>query len=1018
VTIGFRLLIHLCPPLSAAMPIHAHTFFSLRYGTMPAEDALQRAAESGYDTMLLADINNTSTALDFVRLAPKHGVRPLLGVDFRNGAQRVFLAIARNNAGWEQICCLLSASFASGADIAQRAPVMSDVMVVYPFNTFSSEPFDLYVNEYVGVESRDINRWRFAEVARIPGKSLAAATFTFRDKRDFNAHRLLRAIDNNVLLSKLPSSEQAPETDRWIPRADLQESFAQFPELWANTQNLMDQCQIDFALGSGAPAQNKRTFTQSEDEDAALIARLCHESLPQRYTDASPAIIERLDKELSIIREKGYLAYFLIAHDLCAYARSRDFYYVGRGSGANSLAAYLLRITDVDPIELDLYFERFINLYRQNPPDFDLDFSWTDREEITQYLFDKYENVSLLAAYGTFQYRAVIRELGKVFGLTNDEMDVLASGKFNKADLDELSTLTLKYSTYIQDFPNLLSIHAGGVLITECPIEQFTATFMPPKGFPTAMFDMVVAEDAGIYKFDILSQRGLGKIKDTLELVKTNQPDADIEDIHNVSLFKQDLKVKEMLQSARAIGCFYVESPAMRMLLTKLRVEDYLGLVAASSIIRPGVARSGMMRQFIIRHRQPERRADAPAALLAIMPETYGVMVYQEDVIKVAHHFAGLDLGEADVLRRGMSGKFRSRDEFEKAREAFFEKAVLRGHAPDLVAEVWRQVESFAGYAFAKGHSASYAVESYQSLYLKAYFPIEYMTATLNNGGGFYSPELYVHEARLHGARISAPDANRSGALARVIGKEIILGFGMVKGLEHATIETLLGERQRSGTFDDLDDYISRCRPGCEQAVLLVRVGAFGFTGQMKKALLWRVYALLGHDKPPAVHPVLFKQPAKAIKIPQLEAHIIEDAYDELDLLGFPLCSPFDMLAEPLKAHTSARDLARMVGQSVVVAGYLITLKPTKTADGRYMYFGTLLDIHGEWLDTVHFPPAVAAQPFRGKGIYLIGGKAVEEFGALSVEVEWVQKQNLMPDPRLDSLRIGEGREKRARLER
>ena len=399
--------------------------------------------------------------------------------------------------------------------------------------------------------------------------------------------------------------------------------------------------------------------------------------------------------------------------------------------------AYLLRITDVDPLELDLYFERFINLYRKNPPDFDIDFSWKDRDDIVRYLFERYPHTAWLCTYNTFQYRATIRELGKVFGLPKSEIDLLSSGKFYFDKLDQFSRLVLRYSKYIQGLPSHLSVHSGGIVISERPMTWYSATFLPPKGYPTTQFSMMEAEDVGLYKFDILSQRGLGKIHDCLEVIAYNRPEEPPHDIHDVAHFKQDAKVRQLLLDGKALGCFYVESPAMRMLMAKLKVETYLELVAASSIIRPGVAQSGMMREYILRHRNPERRKEAHPILLEIMPETYGVMVYQEDVIKVAHHFAGLSLAEADVLRRGMSGKFRSREEFLRVQEQFVGNCTKKGYEEKLTLDVWRQIESFAGYAFSKGHSASYAVESYQSLYLKAHYPLEYMTATINNFGGY-----------------------------------------------------------------------------------------------------------------------------------------------------------------------------------------------------------------------------------------------------------------------------------------
>lgn len=312
--------------------------------------------------------------------------------------------------------------------------------------------------------------------------------------------------------------------------------------------------------------------------------------------------------ELEIIEKMGFISYFLMNWDIVSYARSRGYFYVGRGSGANSIVAYLLRITNVDPIELDLYFERFINLFRTNPPDFDIDFSWTDRDDVTAYIFKRFKHVALVATYNTFQYRAVIRELGKVFGLPKTEIDQLSRGYVSSFETNHLVQLVLKYGNYIHGFPSHLSIHASGIIIAEKPINFFTATFMPPKGYPTIQFDMHVCEDVGLFKFDILSQRGLGKIKDAIGIIKQNHPDDPDFDIDDLERFKSDKLIKQLLITANAIGCFYVESPAMRMLLKKLQVDNYLGLVAASSVIRPGVAKSGMMQAYIQRYRHPEKR--------------------------------------------------------------------------------------------------------------------------------------------------------------------------------------------------------------------------------------------------------------------------------------------------------------------------------------------------------------------------------------------------------------------------
>ncbi len=769
----------------------------------------------------------------------------------------------------------------------------------------------------------------------------------------------------------------------------------------ANAQQLLGRCAIRFVFGHLQEHKNLKTYTGSEARDFALMKRMCYRGLPYRYPQANKKIHDRLEKELAIIQEKNFVSYFLINCKIVSYARRKGYFYVGRGSGANSIAAYLMRITDVDPIDLDLYFERFINLYRKNPPDFDIDFSWKDREDITRFIFEYFGKkvpgrVALLATYSTFQYRATVRELGKVFGLPPHEIDRLVLGE---APADKLSKLVLQYGGLIAGFPSHLSIHAGGILIAEQSIYHFTATSLPPKGFPVTHFDMLIAEDVGLYKFDILAQRGLGKIKDCIEMVYENHPGHPPIDIHDFKRLKEDARIKELLREAKAIGCFYVESPAMRMLLRKLRVDHYLGLVAASSVIRPGVAKSGMMREYILRFRYPERRKEAHPVLWDIMPETYGVMVYQEDVIKVAHYFAGLDLGEADVLRRGMSGKFRSREEFQKIEDKYFDNCKRMGHSPELASEVWRQIQSFAGYAFAKGHSASYAVESYQSLFLKAYYPLEYMTCTINNGGGFYSMELYLHEARMHGGTVEAPCVNSSEALCCIAGITIYIGLGFIKDVEDRLVRDLLWARQE-GTFTSLDNFVKRVPVSLEQAMLLIRAGAFRCMGKSKKDLFWEAHFLLGHHKKSKPVRGLFDVPARQFALPELSTYAHEDSFDELELLGYPLCNPFELLKEPPPSTLLASDLPRYLNQTVTICGYLVSIKNTRTANKDRMNFGTFTDPAGQFIDTVHFPQSATRFPFRGRGIYVICGKVTEEFDFYALEVSSMKKLPFIDDPR------------------
>ena len=980
------------------MYINTHSWFSLRYGVLSPRQVLEQAKSAGFDCLALTDINSTSAVLDFVRLSSHFGIRPVVGVDFRQGVQQRYVALACNNDGYQQICEFLSTHLAKANPFPKRAPALRDTVMIYPLRAWDGHRLKSY--ERLGVGLEDLNHLR-VHAKKYPLDHLVILqAASFRGKKDWNAHRLLRAIDNNVLLSKLPAAEWALESDRWMAMEDLLKQYEDFPNLIYNTRFLLDMCRISFEFGEQYPHKNLRSYTGNEALDFRFMRKLCYDHLTYRYPNPSDQVLTRLEKELEIIRQKRYVSYFLINWKILKYARSKGYFYVGRGSGANSLVAYILRITDVDPVELDLYFERFINLYRRNPPDFDIDFSWADRDDIIRFIFSRFPNVALLGTYITFQFKALVRELGKVFGLPKEEIDVLSKGRFDVERLDQMALLVLQYAAQLQDIPNHLSIHAGGIIISERLISNFTATFMPPKGFPTTMFDMVVAEDAGLYKFDILSQRGLGKIRETLDIVAYNHPEKEPIDIHDLKRFKEDERIKQMLRTGAAIGCFYVESPAMRSLMKKLQVDDYLGLVAASSVIRPGVSSSGMMREYILRYRYPEKRKDAHPIMLKIMPETFGVMVYQEDVIKVAHYFAGLSLAEADVLRRGMSGKFRGREEFEQIQLKFFDNCKKKGYPDTLTKEIWRQIESFAGYAFAKGHSASYAVESYQSLFLKAYFPIEYMVATLNNAGGFYSAEHYVHEARMQGASVHAPCINQSRVENIAAKREIWLGLGMLNGINDHWMAQVVRDRNQHGAFRSLSDFCSRTAAGMEQLNILIRAGCFRFTGKTKKELMWEAYLYASKTKQQVGVPELFAVNVRKYALPELEHDPLEDAFDEIEFLGFPLCSPFDLLLERPMPSLKVTDLPFFVGKTVMISAYLVTVKDTRTVKGERMQFGTFVDQTGHYLDTVHFPAVVQKWPFRGRGVYAIWGQVMEEFDCFLVNVERMEKLSIVQDPR------------------
>jgi len=968
--------------------LNCHSWFSLRYGTVSPQELVNSLLELGYTSAALTDINTTSGCIDFVKLATEAGLHPVVGVEFRDENQMLYIALARSIRGFERINRHLSAYLTSGEKPGNIAPAewVDDVWIIYPQkpNLHLLQP-----NEFIGI-STNILRQSNAVKKSDSDKLVVLQPFTFPDKSRFNMHRLLRAIDQNTVLSKLDPLCCAPSSASFYERKDLVTAFAAYPEIIARTLHLLETCHIDFAFGT---PKNRKTFTGSIPQDRQLLEKLSHDGLVYRYGTKNREARKRLRHELDVIFKLGFTPYFLITDDIIRYAKYRGFFHVGRGSGANSIAAYCLGITDVDPIELDLYFERFINPHRSSPPDFDLDFSWRDRDEVLSYIFQRYgsEHTAFIATYTTFQERAVIRELGKVFGLPKTEIDILSNQRRLPDDADNISKLIFRYGERLNGFPNHLGIHAGGVVISDAPIYTYTATQMPPKGFPITQFDMYVAEEVGLFKYDILSQRGLGHIREAVDLVRKNRQISI--DIHRVADFKADQAIKNLIRTGKTMGCFYVESPAMRMLLSKLKCEDFITLVAASSIIRPGVARSGMMREYIQRFHHPGSFRYIHPKMEELLKETYGVMVYQEDVIKVAHHFAGLDPADADILRRGMSGKFRSAEAFRKVADTFTENCKARGYPEAIYTEVWRQMESFSGYSFSKAHSASFAVESFQSLYLRAHYPLEFMTAVLNNFGGFYKTQDYVHEARMLGARIEAPCVNRSLHLNSIFEQSIFLGFILLHQLEKRSAEQILLARKSGGAFLGLADFVSRVAIGLEQVLILIRIGAFRFTGKPKKELLWDAHLLLNKTVVKVEKPAqLFQVEEPAFQFPALEDTFIENAYDEIELLGFPLCSPFELIERPTVNFCMASELPSKKGQAVELLGAVVAVKDTRTVKGERMNFATFVDEQGYFFDTVHFPPVIARFPFRGRGMYRISGKVCEEFGFFSVETVSMEK--------------------------
>ncbi|MGM8363750.1 DNA polymerase III subunit alpha, partial [Flavobacterium sp. ARAG 55.4] len=945
------------------MYLNCHSFHSLRYGTIPLEELITQAVSCGVTAMALTDINTVTGIYDFIKGCDAAGIKPLVGMEFRSEQRLRFIGLAKNTNGLAEMNRFLTQHNFDGTSLPLAAPNFESVFVIYPLENVP--PF-LKEHEYIGIRPEQLQKLILSEWKDKQQKMVVLQPVSFRTKEEFELHKILRAIDLNCILSKLTPSDYCRNSEIMVSAGRILKCYEYYPKIIKNTEKIIQDCNFVFDFSS---PKNKKFYTNDSASDLMLLSTLAEQGLVWRYGKDHVEAKTRIAKELKVIDQLQFSGYFLITWDIIRYSNSQGFMHIGRGSGANSIVAYCLGITDICPLELDLYFERFLNLNRKSPPDFDIDWSWKERDCILQYIFSRYgaEHVAFCGTNVEFKYKSIFREVGKVFGLPKEELDILAKNPMNLHAGNQIVKQVQHFGMLLEKYPNQRSMHSCGILISEEPITDYTP-----------LFDMHIAEDIGLEKFDILSQRGIGHIDDSVKLIKKNRGISL--NIRDTSLSKNELRCNAFLALGKTIGCFYIESPAMRGLLRRLKCDNYKTLVAASSIIRPGVAQSGMMKEYIFRHNHPTEFEYFHPVFEQQLGETYGIMVYQEDVIKIALHYGGLAAADGDILRRAMSGKGRSKEALQKVKDNFFNCCAQKGHPLKLSEEIYRQIESFAGYSFCKAHSASYAVESYQSLYLKVYYPIEFMVAVINNQGGFYRTEVYVHEARMSGATIHNPCVNKSEFETAVYGTDVYLGLMLLQGLESKTALQIQQEREKNGVFKSLEDFINRIPIGIEGIQILIFIGAFRFTGKTKNQLLVIARLILVNFKPENRNLMLIQEAVREYQLPVLERSFFEDAFDEIELLSFPVsCSPFDLLKTKFRGDVMAKELANFHKKTVRMLAYLVSRKHVPTKRGT-MYFGTWIDADGAFFDTAHFTDSLKEYPFQGGGCYLLMGRVEVDY--------------------------------------
>ena len=980
------------------------------WGTCSPEKICAAAKKRGYRRLAITDTNNLYGLWSFLKSCKRENLIPIVGAeltDSENGYRAVCLV--KNDQGYRNLCRIITRRHIDAAFDLKSAILThaKGLVTITQHPGLLTQWHEAGLTVAAAVSGKpDSVAFRLRKTSRYLGiPMLFTSGSFFANPDDFKTHRMLRAIDLNTSLSRL-KTEDTTSSEAWLSTAaEYTRRFAIWPDVLRATEAIAEQ--LTFTGPRRGLILPPWTDIQSNDIDQALRAA-AYKGAKKRYgDDLAETVVDRLEHELRIIREMGFSSYFLVVQDIV----SRSPRICGRGSGAASLIAYSLGITNVCPIKHNLYFERFLNPGRSDPPDIDIDFAWDERDKVLQSVLDQYEgHAALVCNHVTFRPRMAIREVAKVFGLTEREINRVTKRlpwfwrsdhtkedffqilrqlpEFSEFDFPEPWPEIIRIARHIIGIPRYISVHPGGVVITPGPIDNYVPVELAPKGVPIIQWEKDAAEESGLVKIDLLGNRSLGVIRDAVANLRENGTEFD----ERFWEPEDDGATQANVAKGNTMGCFYIESPAMRLLQKKTNVGDFEHLVINSSIIRP--AANEFIREYVRRLRGGKWKAIHPL-LSDVLEETYGIMIYQEDVSKTAVALAGFSHSDADGLRKIMSKKDKVR-KLDDYQARFTAGARAKGVRNDQIADIWSMMMSFRGYSFCKPHSASYARVSFQAAYLKTHYPAEFMAAVISNQGGFYSTFAYVSEARRMGVKILPPDVNSSDILWKGSTEIIRVGLLSIKNISSETCKRIVSGRKEK-SYTDIIDFLDRVRPISPEARSLINAGALDLLHPKdnRAGLLWELacWQKSGSNRHGAGD--LFDERIavpKPVFPPEKER---ERLRQEFAALGF-LCDqhPMRLYADMLKKlkTVKAKNLHRFVGRHVRIAGLLITGKVVHTKHGDPMEFMTFEDDSG-LIETIFFPKTYRrfcsildrSRPF------ILHGKVEEDFGAIIMTVNRVE---------------------------
>jgi len=1014
------------------MHLHVHSRYSLLQGVPSVAELVDASVRAGMPWLALTDTNGLYGAVEFYEAARAASVKPILGVEIVYGAEQCVL-LAMDQRGYVNLCRIVTerrlhdtgampgtgavfdiaahvgadstgliALTANGSLLRRLAAVMPEGRLYAERRADEPRSFEVHcptLNDGFAIGAGlDADLRTVATRLGIP--LAATVNVNFLAPEDRPIHTVLSAVRENMLLGDMaahPERLAGPQSFFMTPDC-MAARLPDAAQALRNTQRIAEMCNLKLELGV-------HRFPRADLPDGETATRRLHAlaeaGARRRYGGMPAPVRERLDRELNVIAKLRFCDYFLIVHDICEFAVRSGIPCVGRGSAGNSLVSYSLGISAVDPLHYDLYFERFLNEFRTDMPDIDLDFCWRRRDEVIRYVYERYgsDRVAMISTHTRLRTASAFRDVARVLGLPQREIDALSRrlpGHGARSIREAVALLP-----EMADFPidrepwrsvvalaervcggvRHLGIHPGGVVIADRTLTDYTALERSTKGIVVTQYEMKSIARMGLVKMDLLGQRGLSTIAEAAAAVKRERGIV----LDTAALPTPAHSLEALLRAGRSIGCFQIESPGMRQLLQMVRAESIMDIIRALSLIRPGPSSSGMKDAFIRRVHGREPVTYATPLLADALKDTQGVMLYQEDLLRVARDVAGFSLAEGDELRKGITK--RRTGVLAVLHKKFIAGAVARGVAPDVAAEIWRQITCFASYSYCKAHACTYGHLSWQAMWLKAYYPAEFFASVIANKAGFYDMRTYMEEARRCGVQVLPPCVNRSrvetcavtggAGVSPARGKHAIDAGGtpalpvtaILPGLEHvrrltrATVHRMLTERAVR-PFSSLDDFRTRVRPAQVELENLVQCGACDALG-------------LRRQETPLATRVLL----------------------ELSILGFSHSGhPLDAWQMPPDAAplTGSYKLPKRIDRIVTVAGWLVTSRRAVTQARDYMKFLTLEDRYGV-MEAALFPDVYrrSVPVLTGPGCYLVRGIVRARHGVATIIADEVQLMSL-----------------------